>query len=112
MASDQWFWAVRNRRRQRPCAWLDELIEAARVEGASWGQIYRRVTMPLVGLVTATAAILKFLTMHNQYLWPLMVGRRDNSRPVIVGQQYFFQVNRAWGEIIAYLSLITTPVRT
>ena len=87
-----------------------ELIEAARVEGASWGQIYRRIVMPLSGPVLATAAILKFLAMYNQYLWPLMVVQQEGYRPVMVGLQYFFQLNRAWGEIMAYLSLITVPV--
>jgi len=87
-----------------------ELIEAARVEGASWPQIYRRIVMPLAGPVIATAAILKFLVMYNQYLWPLMVVQQESYRPVMVGLQYFFQLNRAWGEIMAYLSLITVPV--
>jgi multiple sugar transport system permease protein len=87
-----------------------ELIEAARVEGANWWQIYRRVVMPLAGPVLATAAILKFLAMYNQYLWPLMVVQQEAYRPVMVGLQYFFQLNRAWGEIMAYLSLITVPV--
>jgi multiple sugar transport system permease protein len=87
-----------------------ELIEAARVEGASWWQVYRRVVMPLAGPVLATAAILKFLAMYNQYLWPLMVVQEETYRPVMVGLQYFFQLNRAWGEIMAYLSLITVPV--
>jgi multiple sugar transport system permease protein len=50
-----------------------KLIEAARVEGGSWGQIYRRIVMPLSGPILATAAILKFLVIYNQYLWPLMV---------------------------------------
>ncbi len=87
-----------------------ELIEAARVEGASWFAIYRRVVMPLSGPVLATAAILKFLVMYNQYLWPIMVTQEEQYRPVMVGLQYFFQLNRAWGEIMAYLSLITVPV--
>lgn len=87
-----------------------ELIEAARVEGASWGQIYRRIVMPLSGPILATAAILKFLTMYNQYLWPLMVTQEEGYRPVMVGLQYFFQLNVAWGEVMAYLSLITLPV--
>lgn len=87
-----------------------ELIEAARVEGATWGQIYRRVVMPLSGPILATAAILKFLVMYNQYLWPLMVVQDERYRPVMVGLQYFFQLNPAWGEIMAYLSLITLPV--
>ena len=87
-----------------------ELIEAARVEGASWAQIYRRIVMPLAGPVLATAAILKFLVMYNQYLWPLMVVQDEGYRPVMVGLQYFFQLNIAWGEVMAYLSLITVPV--
>jgi multiple sugar transport system permease protein len=87
-----------------------ELVEAARVEGASNWQIYRKVIMPLAGPVLATAAILKFLVMYNQYLWPLMVVQEEGRRPVMVGLQYFFQLNPAWGEIMAYLSLITLPV--
>lgn len=87
-----------------------ELIEAARVEGASWFQIYRRIVMPLSGPILATAAILKFLVMYNQYLWPLMVTQEEGYRPVMVGLQYFFQLNVAWGEVMAYLSMITVPV--
>jgi multiple sugar transport system permease protein len=87
-----------------------ELIEACRVEGATWFQIYRKVVMPLSGPVLATAAILKFLAMYNQYLWPLMVTQDEGYRPVMVGLQYFFQLNPVWGEIMAYLSVITVPV--
>jgi multiple sugar transport system permease protein len=87
-----------------------ELIEACRVEGATWFQIYWRVALPLSGPVIATAAILKFLAMYNQYLWPLMVTQAEGYRPVMVGLQYFFQLNTAWGELMAYLSVITVPV--
>ncbi|MET3580585.1 multiple sugar transport system permease protein [Mesorhizobium robiniae] len=87
-----------------------ELIEAGRVEGASWWQIYYRIVMPLSGPVLATAAILKFLVMYNQYLWPLIVVQQESYRPVMVGLGYFFQLNVAWGEVMAYLTLITVPV--
>ena len=87
-----------------------DLIEASRVEGASWWQIYRRVVMPLSGPVIATAAILKFLVMYNQYLWPLIVVQEETYRPVMVGLQYFFQLNTEWGEVMAYLTIITVPV--
>lgn len=89
-----------------------DLIEASRVEGASWWQIYTKVVMPLSGPVIATAAILKFLVMYNQYLWPLIVVQEETYRPVMVGLQYFFQLNPAWGEIMAYLTVITVPVLT
>ncbi len=87
-----------------------ELVEASRVEGATWWQIYWRVIMPLSGPVIATAAILKFLIMYNQYLWPLIVVQQETYRPVMVGLQYFFQLNVAWGEVMAYLTIITLPV--
>ena len=88
----------------------DEMIEAARIDGASWWQVYTKVIVPLSGPVFATAAILKFLAMYNMYLWPLMVAQGETYRPVMVGLQYFFQLNIAWGEVMAYLSLITVPV--
>lgn len=88
-----------------------ELIEAARVEGASWLLIYRKIVMPLSGPVVATAAILKSLTMYNnQYLWPLIVVQDEAHRPVMVGLGYFFQLQIAWGEVMAYLTLISVPV--
>lgn len=88
-----------------------ELIEASRVEGASWWTIYRKVVMPLSGPVIATAAILKFLFMYNQYLWPLMVVQEEAIRPVMVGLGYFTdQLNVPWGEVMAYLTVITVPV--
>ena len=88
-----------------------ELIEAAKVEGASWFQIYRKVVLPLSGPVLATAAILKSLKMYNeQYLWPLIVVQDEAHRPVMVGLGYFFQLQIAWGEVMAYLTLISVPV--
>lgn len=88
-----------------------ELIEAARAEGATWWQIYRKVVMPLSGPVLATAAILKSLKMYNeQYLWPLIVVQDEAHRPIMVGLGYFFQLNVAWGEVMAYLSVISVPV--
>jgi multiple sugar transport system permease protein len=87
-----------------------ELDEAARVDGAGWFDIYRRVVMPLSGPAIATVAILTFLPAWNQYLWPLMVVQSEDYRPVMVGIQYFFQLNVSWGQIMAYASMITVPV--
>ncbi len=86
------------------------MIEAARIDGANWFQIYSRVYVPLSGPVFATIAILTFLAKWNDYLWPIMVTQKEEFRPIMVGLQYFFQLNVQWGEIMAYLSLITLPV--
>jgi multiple sugar transport system permease protein len=84
--------------------------EAARIDGAGWFTIYRRIAVPLSGPAFATVAILTFLPAWNQYLWPSMVVQDENLRPVMVGMQYFFQDNTAWGEVMAYTSMITLPV--
>ncbi len=88
----------------------EDLVEAARIDGAGWFQIYRKMVLPVSGPVLATAAILRSLDMWNQYLWPIIVIQSEKFRPVMVGLQYFFQLNIAWGEIMAYLTIITLPV--
>lgn len=87
-----------------------ELDEAARVDGASWFRIYRSVAVPLAGPAFGTVSILTFLPMWNSYLWPIMTIQEENYRPIMVGLQYFYQQNIIWGDIMAYLSLITIPV--
>jgi multiple sugar transport system permease protein len=86
------------------------LDEAARVDGAGWFMIYRKLIVPLSGPVFATVAILTFLPAWNAYLWPLMVVQEEAKRPVMIGVQYFQQLAPAWGEIMAYSTLITIPV--
>jgi multiple sugar transport system permease protein len=86
------------------------LDEAARVDGAGWFRIYRKVVMPLAGPAIATVAILTFLPAWNSYLWPLMVVQTENLRPVMVGVSYFQQLKVLWGQIMAYSTLITIPV--
>lgn len=86
------------------------LDEAARIDGAGWFTIYRKIVVPLAGPAFATVAILTFLPAWNSYLWPLMVVQEESLRPVMVGMQYFFQLNPAWGEVMAYTTLITLPV--
>jgi multiple sugar transport system permease protein len=86
------------------------LDEAARVDGAGWFMIYRKLIVPLSGPVFATVAILTFLPAWNSYLWPLMVVQEEAKRPVMIGVQYFQQLAPAWGEIMAYSTLITIPV--
>lgn len=87
-----------------------EIDEAARVDGASWWTIYRRIVVPLSGPTFATVAIIMMLPAWNSYLWPLMVVQEETMRPVSVGMQYFFQLNPVWGQIMAYGTLITLPV--
>ena len=87
-----------------------ELDEAARMDGAGWFTIYRRIIMPVSGPAIATVAILTFLPAWNSYLWPLMVVQSEDLRPVMLGIQYFYELNVSWGQVMAYSSMITLPV--
>jgi multiple sugar transport system permease protein len=87
-----------------------DLDEAARIDGCGWLGIYRRVAVPLSGPAFATVALLTFLPAWNSYLWPLMVIQEEDLRPALVGVQYFFQLDIAWGQVMAYSSLITVPI--
>ncbi len=84
--------------------------EAARVDGAGRFRIYRSIIMPLSKPVLATVAILQFLEYWGSFLWPLMVTRGFDYRPLTVGMQTFFgQWPREWGDIMAFATMMTIP---
>lgn len=57
-----------------------ELIDAARIDGASeWG-IYSRIIMPQMGAALATLGIFQFMGTWNDYLWPLIVITTTEKR--------------------------------
>ena len=87
-----------------------DLDDAARMDGASLWQIYWRVLMPNAKPVIATASIILFLGMWNQYLWPILVVQGQETRPIMVGIQQFFGRTQVWGQIMAYATLVTIPV--
>lgn len=51
----------------------DELLEAARIDGASEWRIFRDVVLPLLKPVIITLALLSFLGAWNDFMWPLIV---------------------------------------
>ncbi len=61
------------------------LIEAARLDGASWWRIYYQVVMPLCRPATSAVAILTFITTWNAFLWPLLVLTHTKSQTIPVG---------------------------
>jgi multiple sugar transport system permease protein len=61
------------------------LIEAARLDGASWWRIYSRIAMPLSRPAISAVAILTFITSWNAFLWPLLVLTQTKSQTIPVG---------------------------
>jgi multiple sugar transport system permease protein len=56
----------------------DELLDAARVDGAGEHYIFWRIVMPLCGPAIATLTILTFLSSWNSFLWPLVVATSED----------------------------------
>ncbi|MBR7741701.1 carbohydrate ABC transporter permease [Phycicoccus sp. BSK3Z-2] len=56
----------------------DELLEAARIDGAGEIRIFARVFLPLCGPALATVGILTFVTSWNALLWNLVVAQRTD----------------------------------
>ena len=57
----------------------DELLDAARVDGAGELRIFFRIVMPLCGPALATLGVLTFLTNWNSFLWPLVVASGEDK---------------------------------
>jgi multiple sugar transport system permease protein len=67
----------------------DDLLEAARVDGAGEWRIFWRVVLPLCRPALATLGILTFLTSWNNFLWPLIAITSPDQMTVPLGLSYF-----------------------
>ena len=66
-----------------------ELDEAARIDGASHFRIYWQVILPLAKPALATVALLNFMNLWNDLLWPLVVTTSPNMRTLPAGLTLF-----------------------
>jgi multiple sugar transport system permease protein len=67
------------------------LIEAARIDGASWFTVFGRIMVPLSVSVFVTGGLMTYTAQWNAYLWPLLVGRSKEIRLVQTALGYFQQ---------------------
>lgn len=63
----------------------DELVEAARIDGAGPMRFFRDVLLPLSRTTIAALFVIQFIYGWNQYLWPLLVTTQENMYPVVIG---------------------------
>jgi multiple sugar transport system permease protein len=89
----------------------DELLESARVDGASEFHILRTIVFPLAKPAMATLAIFTFLTAWNDFLWPLIVTSSDDMRTLPVGLALLARRNTVnWGHTTAGTMLAAAPM--
>ena len=63
----------------------DELVEAARVDGAGPMRFFWDVLLPMSRTSIAALFVIQFIYGWNQYLWPLLVTTNENMYPVVLG---------------------------
>jgi multiple sugar transport system permease protein len=89
----------------------DELLDAARIDGASEPSIFRVIVLPLTKPALATLALLTFMNNWDSFLWPLVVTSGDKYRTLPVGLAAFqtqYVTHYEW--IMAVATLVTLPV--
>jgi len=64
-----------------------ELVESARIEGASEVRVYWNIILPLIMPALAALAVLEFTFIWNDYFWALVLVQGDEARPVTLGIQ-------------------------
>jgi putative chitobiose transport system permease protein len=71
----------------------DEIIDAARMDGANEFRIFSRIAVPLVAPTLAVLAILGFVSVWNSFIWPLVVLTDQAKFPVALGIAYLTGVS-------------------
>src|SRR4051795_2090378 len=88
-----------------------ELEEAALIDGAGRLRILRSVLLPLMGPPLSTLAVLTFLTVWNDFLWPLVVTSSPNVMTVQLGLTTFQSAHYTnWPVLMAGTLLSQLPV--
>lgn len=88
-----------------------DLIEAARVDGLNLFRIYWHIGLPSSKPLIVTVSTLHFLGIWNSYLWPIMVTRGEDVRPLSVGMSAYFGSNlTSWGNVMAFAVCMAIPV--
>jgi multiple sugar transport system permease protein len=90
----------------------DDLIEAARVDGAGEWRIFWRIVLPLCRPALATLGILTFVTSWNNFLWPLVVATTENkyTLPVALALYSIGQNRSFFGLLLAGSTVVVLPV--
>jgi multiple sugar transport system permease protein/arabinosaccharide transport system permease protein len=98
----------------------DELLDAGRIDGCTSFALYWRIVLPLIQPALAALAILTFLDIYNDFVWPVIVTNTDDMQTLqVMLSALATQINNAqpgmtghdaWGEILAASTLATLPV--
>jgi sn-glycerol 3-phosphate transport system permease protein len=90
----------------------DELVEAARIDGAGPLRFFKDVLLPLSAPAIAALFVIQFIYGWNQYLWPLLVTTDESMYPVVMGIKRMISGGDAateWNVVMATAMLAMLP---
>jgi len=90
----------------------DELVEAARIDGAGPLRFFKDVLLPLSSTSIAAIFVIQFIYGWNQYLWPLLVTTTEDMYPVVMGIKRMISGGDAateWNAVMATAMLAMLP---
>ena len=90
----------------------DELVEAARIDGAGPMRFFIDVLVPLSATSIAALFVIQFIYGWNQYLWPLLVTTDEAMYPVVIGIKRMISGGDAatdWNIVMATAVLAMIP---
>ena len=89
----------------------DELVEAARMDGAGPMRFFWDVLLPLSRTSIAALFVIQFIYGWNQYLWPLLVTTNEDMYPVVMGIKRLISGDAytEWNVVMATAMLAMLP---
>jgi multiple sugar transport system permease protein len=88
-----------------------ELEEAAKIDGASPGQAFRKIILPLAAPGLFTTAILAFIAAWNEYVIALTLINTTENQPLTLGVTSFIGLNKTeWQFLFASCLIAIVPV--
>jgi ABC-type glycerol-3-phosphate transport system permease component len=89
----------------------DELLDAARIDGASTLRIFRQIVFPLVRPNVAALCIFIFIWRYDEILWPLVVAMESKMYPISVGLvEYIGEYFIEYGQFTAASVVAIIPI--
>lgn len=89
----------------------DELVEAARVDGAGPMRFFKDILLPMSATSIAALFVIQFIYGWNQYLWPLLVTTDESMYPVVLGIKRLIsgEAYTEWNVVMATAMLAMIP---
>jgi sn-glycerol 3-phosphate transport system permease protein len=89
----------------------DELVEAARVDGAGPMRFFWDVLLPMSATSIAALFVIQFIYGWNQYLWPLLVTTDESMYPIVLGIKRLIagEAYTEWNVVMATAMLAMIP---